>query len=118
MKKNILALFFILFNCLLSSAQTPFSGVAEIKKNNFQLSVFPNPVSETPSVSYFLTQASDVSFDIYNMLGTKIKTISLEKQVIGKHETTLDFDNLSNGVYFLKITSAGASEIIKLTVSH
>ena len=118
MKKNILTLFFILLNCLLSSAQTPVSGIAEIKKNNFQLSIFPNPVSESLSVSYVLTQTSDVSFDVYNMLGAKIKTFSFEKQSAGKHETPLDFDNLSNGVYFLKITSGGTSEIARLTVSH
>jgi len=108
----------MLLNCHLTSAQSTVSLNAEIKKNNFQLSIFPNPVAETLSVSYFLAQTSDVSFDIYNMLGAKVKTIIFEKQSQGKHEMPLDFDNLTNGVYFLKITSAGSSEIVKLNVSH
>ena len=116
MKKYLLVFIFILLNNLVSFAQTPTT--VEVKKNNFQLSIFPNPVSETLSVSYYLPQNSDVTFDIYNMLGAKVKTIVFEKQTQGKHESPLDFDNLSNGVYFLKITSAGSSEIVKLNVSH
>jgi hypothetical protein len=116
MRKLLLLLCLIVLNELPMAAQSPV--ITENKRANFQLNILSNTVAETVSVKYHLPQASDVSFDIFNMLGTKVKTIVIDKQSSGKHELSIDVDAISNGIYFIKITAKGGSEIVRLTVSH
>lgn len=94
------------------------SGISEEQKSNFQMSVYPNPATDKLSVNYFLNQTLDVRIDLYNMLGAKVSTVVSEKQTAGKHETEYNFEQLSNGVYFLKLYAGDASQIIRFTVSH
>lgn len=94
------------------------SGVNEEQKRNFQLSIFPNPVNDKLSLTYFLSQTSEVKIDLYDMLGSKIANIISERQSSGKHDSQYNFDQLSNGIYFLKLSSGDASQIIRFTVSH
>jgi hypothetical protein len=93
------------------------AGIFENNNADFKLNMFPNPTSEMMSVKYTLTSASTVGIAIYNMLGAKVKIIDSEKQDAGKHETQIDIDALSNGVYFLKLKVGDAIETKKITVA-
>jgi hypothetical protein len=101
----------------IKTALAAISGVNE-NKTGFQLNLYPNPVINNATVAYTLTQASDVSIDIYNMLGVKIKNLAVEKQTIGKYEAKISFETLNNGVYFVRLNTNTMSEIIKIIVSH
>ena len=93
------------------------AGISENNTADFKLNLFPNPASDKISVKYSLIAASDVSIAIYDMLGAKVKTIEAEKQDTGKHESQINFESLSNGVYFLKLKVGDAVEIKKFVVS-
>jgi hypothetical protein len=96
-----------------------FAGIMESSKADFKLNLFPNPsTTNKTTVSYTLTETSDVTIEVYNTLGAKVKSVTTEKQAAGKHETLLDFENLTNSVYFMKLNSGESSQVLKFTVAH
>ncbi|MFI5221474.1 MAG: T9SS type A sorting domain-containing protein [Bacteroidia bacterium] len=94
------------------------SGVNEEKQTNFQLSVYPNPASEKVSVNFFLNQTTDVTIDIFDLLGSKIKSIPLGKQTSGNHQPVIETETLNNGIYFLKLNAGEFSQIIRFSVTR
>jgi hypothetical protein len=95
------------------------SGVNETAQKDFKMSIYPNPANSQLSVNYHLNSASEISFDIYNLLGTKVKSFSSFKQNAGFHlESQFDTESLNNGIYFLKINAGENSQIIRFSVSH
>lgn len=79
-------------------------GILENENNNFNLVVFPNPANEQVIISYELTQASQLKIELFDILGNKISSSSFS-QTSGKHQTIVDTDQLSQGAYFIKLSS-------------
>ncbi len=84
--------------------------------SNFQLDLFPNPVKGTAKLSYTLNQADEVIIEIYNILGSRVKTIFAEKQTVGKHETEINVESLINGVYFIQLKAGKYSQMLKFSI--
>jgi serine protease AprX len=59
--------------------------------------------------AYNLPAAGTVTLDIYNILGTKVKTLVKEFQAAGDHTVTMDADFAQTGVYIatLKLEADG-----------
>lgn len=93
-------------------------GINENASTNFELSLFPSPVTSIAKISYTLEQTTDVCFDVYNMLGEKVKTIATEKQIAGKHETQINIESLCNGVYFVQLKADNRTEVIKFSIKR
>jgi hypothetical protein len=105
------------FNNAISSGLT--IGISENSKADFSLSVFPNPsITNKSKIRYSLSQSSDVEIEMYNTVGAKVKSIKLEKQSAGKHESILDLETLANGIYYIKLNAADSSQVVKITVAH
>lgn len=104
----------------LTAAITAALGASGIEEKNMdlRLSVFPNPAVDNLSVSYTLNKTSDVGFEIYNLLGAKILTIEPARQNSGKHETQIDFESISNGMYILKLNAGENSQLIRFNISR
>jgi hypothetical protein len=95
------------------------SSINESVQSDFKMSVYPNPVNDKLIVNYHLNTASEISFEIYNLLGSKVKSFAPFKQNSGSHlETQFDTESLNNGIYFLKINTNENSQIIRFSVSH
>lgn len=95
------------------------TGITENLSSDFRLSLFPNPATANKTtLTYSLTENSDVEIEIYNTLGAKVKIIHLEQQTAGKHESVLDLNLLDNGIYFVKLNSGKYSQVVKFTVAH
>jgi parallel beta-helix repeat protein len=74
----------------------------EIKNNSFVL--YPNPAKEYLTVNFASTSSYLAEITIYNSLGQKVNTSisSIDNQSI-----TINITDLSNGIYFLSISSNG-----------
>lgn len=95
------------------------AGINVISTADFKMNLFPCPVAkEKTTITYALPDASDVTFEIYNAIGSMVKTINIGKQAAGKHESVLEIDTLANGVYFIRLNSGGVSQVLRFTVSH
>lgn len=94
------------------------TGINDSPKMDFQLNIFPNPVTDKFSLTYSLPQSGNVMLEVVNILGEKIKEIIGEKQLAGQHELSIGTEDMNVGVYFLKATSNNFSQLIKFTVTH
>ena len=64
---------------------------------------FPNPFNPTTTIKYDLSDVSQVSVIIYDILGRKVKDLVNEKQDAGRYEIQFDASNLASGIYLYQI---------------
>ncbi len=76
---------------------------------------FPNPFNPSTTILYAITAAGEVEFNLYNMLGQKIKTLH-KFQNAGVHNLDLSAHGLSSGVYIYEIKSGNYVERKKLVI--
>ena len=94
-------------------------GVKENSIDNFQLSLFPNPTKDKKTVvSYSLKSDENITIEIYNTFGDKVKNILKERQSIGKHQQQIDVSTLSIGTYFIKVQTSEKTDILKFVISE
>lgn len=91
-------------------------GVNESVAASLGYSVYPNPVNESTTVSYFLPEKSDVSFELYNAVGQKIYALNKGTQDGGHYEFNLDVKslNLDNGVYILQLKTGTKTASVRI----
>lgn len=78
---------------------------------------FPNPFNPATTISFSLSEQSDVRIDIYNILGQKVSTLFDGTQEAGNHAIIWQADNYPSGIYFAKMTTESRSESIKMVLS-
>ncbi len=71
---------------------------------------YPNPFNPTTSISYTVPQSADVSIEIFNTLGQKIRTLVDGKMAAGEHTVNWNGMNdagqsVSSGIYFYRMVS-------------
>ncbi len=79
--------------------------------------IYPNPANSTTFVNYNLTQNSNVSISIHNMLGKEVYSTASVAQSAGEYKTQLDLNGLSDGVYFLKLQTDNKTFTQKLVIN-
>ncbi|MCD4683924.1 MAG: FG-GAP-like repeat-containing protein, partial [Bacteroidales bacterium] len=88
-----------------------------------ELMVSPNPFSEFTTVTYYLDQSFDVSFEVYKMNGEKVKIlVSLENQEKGLHSIKWNGTNSSGlkmhkGIYIGKLYFGNTTKTIKILIN-
>lgn len=73
---------------------------------------YPNPFNASTRIGFHLNSRADVSVEVYNMLGQRVKTLLDQAIPAGNHYLTWDAAGMASGIYFLKIT-AGADVLTK-----
>ncbi len=77
---------------------------------------YPNPFSNTTTIPYDLKEDSNVTLEIYTILGEKIVVLVDEDQVKGPHWVDFNAENLSSGIYLYKLKVNSYVETGKLTL--
>jgi len=90
-------------------------AISTIKSQN-TFAVYPNPSSDKATVKVSLANETLTSISLYNILGEQVMVIA--NTVIAKGVSTVDFDveNITTGVYFIKLTSDTFSEVKRFQV--
>lgn len=87
--------------------------------NNFQLSLFPNPVKDKKTtISYVLKSKETIAINIYNITGEMVKSVLNEEQAAGKHEQLIDLSNMSNSTYFINLRIGDKTDVLKFVISE
>jgi flagellar hook assembly protein FlgD len=76
--------------------------ITELKGN------YPNPFNPTTTISFSISEESNVAIDIFNVKGQKVKTLLNESKNVGEHlvhwnGTDEQNKSVSSGVYFYKM---------------
>ncbi len=75
---------------------------------------YPNPFNPRTTISYSLPEASQVTLDIYNILGQKVATLVDEYQEAGEHQVNWNSTGQSSGIYFYRLKAGEATEARKM----
>ncbi len=82
---------------------------------------YPNPFNPETRIQYSLEEATNLTLEIYNVKGQKIRTLIKEHQLPGEHETIwngTDDNNIpvSSGVYFYKVSTDHTNKSRKMVL--
>jgi hypothetical protein len=82
---------------------------------------YPNPFNPTTSISYALPKSTDVTIQIFDLLGAPVKTLVNKHQDAGNYTVTWDATNdlglqVPTGNYIYKIVAGGFSQTRKMTL--
>lgn len=97
------------------------TGIFDIapSANNNNIEIYPNPSNDVTNVSYTLTEASDVSIEVYDLLGKQIsQVINNENQPAGEYNVSMNVKALagSSGIYIIKTSIGGTVHTEKLII--
>lgn len=96
--------------------QADFVGVKSISKSNgFEVTTnVPNPFDAQTSFNVSLTESSNVTVDIVNMLGAKVASFNKGNFAAGTHRVVIDGTDLTSGLYFYTVNAGGQSVTRKM----
>jgi hypothetical protein len=86
----------------------------EIKE--LSLSSYPNPFSNSTTISYSLKEFSEITIDVYNIIGVKVSTLIKEKKQAGTYHFKIvasQYD-LKPGIYMLKLNAGMQNRTLRL----
>jgi hypothetical protein len=81
------------------------------------LSVSPNPALTNTNINFNLSEASDVTISVYNLMGQEIMTVNNGTQSAGNHSYSLDMTSMPAGNYVYHVVagnSVTSGNIVKL----
>lgn len=95
-------------------------GVASVSSSNGNesLSVYPNPSASTASLKVECLKDGFRSVEVYNTKGVKELTVFNGTLAKGEHSLQFSTKTLSNGTYFVRVTTEGKTTVTPLTVVH
>jgi flagellar hook assembly protein FlgD len=75
---------------------------------------YPNPFNPSTRIVYSIPKASNVTLNIYNVLGQQVKTLIHETQSQGTYTVTFNATSLPSGIYFYRIDAGDYNQVKKM----
>lgn len=96
------------------------SGSGKNQANVSNISVFPNPFTGASTISYKLSKDSEVTIEVYNVLGSKVKTLRQTQQSAGEYQLSFDLkeEQVDHGVYFIKFSDGEKQSQVRVIRSR
>lgn len=69
---------------------------------------YPNPFNPSTNISYSVPVKSEVTLEVYNLIGQKIMTLVQGSVEAGKHFVQMNGSSMASGIYLLKLNAVGA----------
>ena len=106
-------------NALLANNSSDLSS--DVMAMKYSLSNYPNPFSNSATISFSLAQSQKVSIRIFDMTGRLIKTLADAQMEAGTHQLVWNArdekgNEVSSGLYFLRMQTGNYVETKKLSV--
>jgi hypothetical protein len=85
--------------------------------SEFSLSpAHPNPFNSSTTIEYALPRESDVTIEIYDILGRRVETLVQGQQQAGYHQVVWDAGSRSSGLYFYRVEAGKYTETRKMVL--
>ncbi len=82
------------------------SDMADFIPGEFRLMQnYPNPFNAGTNIEFYLSENSNVSIEVFNVLGQKIADLLNEPLISGKHVVRWDASDQTSGIYFYRINT-------------
>lgn len=91
----------------------------QVVANVANLSNFPNPFNPETSISFSMNKGSEVSLEVFNILGQRVATLLDDYKSQGNHTVIWKGkddknNNLSSGIYLYKLTVGNQTKMNKM----
>lgn len=91
------------------------TDVIENKFLTYSLSQnYPNPFNPSTKINFSLAKSGNVKIEVFDILGTKVKTLVDEYKNSGNYTIDFKAENLSSGIYIYRIQSNEFTKIMKM----
>ena len=77
---------------------------------------YPNPYNPTTIISYDISAASEVTLEIFDVLGHKVDFLNLGRQSAGNHSFEYSAGQLPSGIYFYRLQAGEFSDMKKMVL--
>jgi hypothetical protein len=82
---------------------------------------YPNPFNPTTTIDYQLPQTADVTLEIYNVLGQKVRTLVNTRMAAGRYQAVWDARNdagtsVGSGVYIYRFEAGDYKSVQKMVL--
>jgi hypothetical protein len=82
---------------------------------NFELAQnYPNPFNPSTTIKYTLSEGTNVSLKVFDMLGREVATLVNKHQNAGSHSVNFDASNLASGLYVYTINAGSFTSSKKM----
>ena len=78
---------------------------------------FPNPCRDFTQININLVRNENVSVDIYNLTGQKVRSFAFGRLGNGPHQLNLDINGFDSGVYFYTLRAGESDQTRKMIVN-
>jgi hypothetical protein len=69
---------------------------------------YPNPFNPATNIKFEIAETSDVSLNVYNVMGQRVATLVNEVKSPGTYEITWDAQDMASGIYYYRLRAGGA----------
>ncbi|SHI93236.1 Por secretion system C-terminal sorting domain-containing protein [Tangfeifania diversioriginum] len=88
----------------------------EIFELSPDLTIYPNPVQNNATISYYVKEKCKVSIEVFDTNGRKVETVINSIQDKGKYFAQINISIYKSGVYFCKLSLKGQSFSQKIVI--
>ena len=77
---------------------------------------YPNPFTQQTTIEYTLSEQTDVTVRVYNVLGQQVATLAQEPKSAGTHRLEWNGGTLPSGTYFVRLKAGGNTHTQQITI--
>jgi hypothetical protein len=77
---------------------------------------YPNPFNPTTVISFALNKDTEVTLNVYNLLGEKVSELINEKMGVGSYNVTFNASGLPSGIYFYELSTSSSTIVKKMSL--
>ena len=91
-------------------------GDSENENETSSLSIYPNPISNSATIAFFLLEAETVKLQLFDITGKLIQVVADGNYIEGDNEFAWDASRVTAGFYYMRIEAGGYTEMEKISV--
>jgi hypothetical protein len=85
-------------------------------RDNYDFSIYPNPVTVDSRINFTLQNVTDVQIELLDVTGKVLSTLANSKLAAGTHSMAFANEELVQGVYMVRATIGGTTAVTKVVV--
>jgi len=94
------------------------AGIPENAKGNSQAEIYPNPATDQALLTIDTERAIPLKAELFSIQGINLGTIYDGTPSQGISQIRVDISQHLPGIYFVRLSSAGMTRVVKLIVKH
>ncbi len=100
-----------------SKALALVTSIDEIASTVSSFDIYPNPFTDFTTVAFTLKQSENVKMEVFNMLGELVSSEDKGPMTAGFSSVQLNAENMSSGMYYVKLTAGTYSITKKVSIN-